>query len=288
VVWDDGPNTCGNPCPVVDRASGDVVLLLTWNDGRDREPAIIAQESQDTRRVFLTRSADDGLSWSEPVEITDDVKKADWTWYATGPGNGIQLERFAGPGRLVVPCDHIEAGTNRYFSHVILSDDGGHTWRLGGSTPRDAVNECAVVELADGELLLNMRNYDRSRRARQTARSPDGGETWTDQRHDPALVEPVCQASLVRLLWPGDDGEPGTLLFSNPASADARERMTVRASHDGGRTWPWSRVLHAGPSAYSSLAVLPDGRALCLFEAGDAHPYEAIVLREIGIEPGGR
>lgn len=270
VLWDDGPNTCGNPAPVVDRETGTICLLATWNRGDDTEREIIDGTSTDTRRVFVIRSDDDGRTWSEPDEITAAVKADDWTWYATGPGNGIQLARGAHAGRLVVPCDHIEFGTKRYFSHAIFSDDGGATWQRGASTPQDQVNECAVVERADGTLLLNMRNYDRSQRTRQIAFSDDGGATWRDQRHDPALVEPICQASLAR-----DAG--GRLLFSNPASKDARTHLTVRLSTDDGATWSHRTLLHAGPSAYSQLVVLGDGRVACLFEAGESSPYEAIV-----------
>ena len=43
--------------------------------------------------------------------------------------------------------------------------------------------------LAGGRLMLNMRNYDRSKRNRQVAVSPDGGLTWTEQRFDDALSE---------------------------------------------------------------------------------------------------
>ena len=122
-VWDDGPNTCGNPCPVVDRTTGTVWLLLTWNRGDDPEPKIIARQSKDTRRVFVTHSTDDGVTWTKPTEITDSTKLTNWTWYATGPGAGIQIERGPHQRRLVIPCDHIEAGTKRYYSHVIYSDD---------------------------------------------------------------------------------------------------------------------------------------------------------------------
>ena len=98
--------------------------------------------------MFVTHSTDDGLSWSDPREITADVKRDDWTWYATGPGSGIQIQHGPHQGRLVIPCDHIEAGTKRYYSHVIYSDDHGKSWQLGGSTPQHQVNECEVVELA--------------------------------------------------------------------------------------------------------------------------------------------
>ncbi|MCC7374225.1 MAG: exo-alpha-sialidase [Verrucomicrobiales bacterium] len=275
-VWDDGPNTCGNPCPVLDRETGTIWLLLTWNRGDDHETDIIAQRSTDTRRVFVARSTDDGVTWSQPREITASTKLTNWTWYATGPGAGIQLERGPRRGRLMIPCDHIEAGTRRYFSHVIYSDDHGATWSLGGSTPKDQVNECEVAELADGRLLLNMRNYDPSKKTRQQAISADGGKTWTDQQLVPELVEPICQASLRRMAWPTPN-QPGVLLFSNPAST-RRERLTVRANFDEGRTWPKSKLVENGPSAYSCLTRLANGEAGLLYETGDKGPYEALVF----------
>lgn len=276
VVWDDAANTCGNPCAVLDRDTGTLWLLLTWNRGDDPEPKIIAGESQDTRRVFVTQSTDDGQTWATPCEITAAVKKPEWTWYATGPGAGLQIEQGPHRGRLVIPCDHIEAGTRKYFSHVIFSDDHGKTWQRGGSTPHDQVNECEVAEIADGQLLLNMRNYDPKVRVRQQAVSPDGGITWTHQRHVPELVDPICQASLRRYSWPGA-GRRNVLLFANPASTK-RERLTLRVSNDDGATWPVARLLDPRPSAYSCLAVLPNGDVGVLYEAGDRGPYETLVF----------
>lgn len=281
-LWDDGPHTCGNPCAVLDRETGTLWLLMTWNRGDDPESKIIAQESHDTRRVFVAYSTDDGLTWSEPREITAEVKAPDWTWYATGPGAGIQMERGPHRGRLVIPCDHIEAGTRHYYSHVIFSDDHGHTWQRGGSTPRHQVNECEVAERSDGSLLLNMRNYDRRQQTRQQAVSSDGGFTWTEQHHVPELIEPICQASLRRYRWP-DANQRSVLLFTNPASAQ-RERLTVRASFDEGRTWPVSRLLDPRPSAYSCLAVLPDQTVGLLYETGNASPYESLVFARFPLE----
>ena len=211
IVWDDADNTCGNPAPVVDQKTGNIVLLSTWNLGSDHEKQIIDQISKDTRRIFVLSSSDDGVSWSKASEITSDVKLPNWTWYATGPCNGIQMQSKKYRGRLVIPCDHIEANTKKYFSHSIYSDDGGQTWKLGGTTPSDQVNECSVAELPKGTLMLNMRNYT-SVRVRQVAMSKDGGVTWSELQRDTTLIEPVCQASL---LWYGKKGRKPFLAFSN-------------------------------------------------------------------------
>lgn len=283
VVWADEENTCGNPAPVVDRQTGAVWLLSTWNRGEDHERKIIDRTSRDTRRIFVASSSDDGITWTQPREITPEVKLANWTWYATGPGGGIQMTRGPRSGRLVIPCDHIEADTKHYYSHVIYSDDHGQNWKLGGSTPRSQVNECEIVELAGGRLMLNMRNYDRTHHRRQVAISDDGGLTWADQRFDEALIEPICQAAIRRWRWPAQD-QTEVIAFSNPASQHARTNLTLRASFDDGRTWPAARVLHPGPSAYSDLAVLADGRIACLFEAGATNSYETIRLVRLPLE----
>lgn len=277
VVWDDGDNVCGNPAPVADRKTGNIILLSTWNLGSDHESQIIDGTSRDTRRIFALTSTDDGRSWSAAKEITRTVKRPDWTWYATGPVNGIQVGKGKYKGRLVIPCDHIEAGTKKYFSHTIHSDDGGATWSLGGSTPADQVNESTVAELPGGRLMLNMRNYT-SVRIRQTSVSSDGGESWSALKGDTALIEPVCQASL--LSYKPRFRRP-VLAFSNPASQASRTSMTVRISIDGGESWKLKQVIHDGPAAYSNLVALPNGNLACLYEAGIRSPYEGIVFQEL-------
>lgn len=283
LVWDDGGNTCGNPAPVLDARTGRVLLLSTWNLGSDHEPQIINQTSKDTRRIFVMHSDDDGLNWSKAREITADVKQKDWTWYATGPCNGVQIRKGSHAGRLIIPCDHIEAGSKKYFSHAIYSDDGGDNWTLGGSTPTDQVNECSVAELPKGKLLLNMRNYNQIR-FRRTSSSEDGGKTWSALRQDTSLPEPVCQASLIRV-W--EAGRKPVLAFSNPASQKGRANMTVRWSFDGGHSWAVSKVVHPGPSAYSNLVELPGRRVGLLFEGGSANPYEGIAWQVMEIPKKG-
>jgi sialidase-1 len=276
VLWDDADNTCGNPCPVLDASTGTLWLLLTHNLGRDREKDIIARTVRGSRSVWLLSSTDHGKTWTKPAEITATTKDPSWTWYATGPGIGIQIQHGPHAGRLVVPCDHnydgLDPKNSQRASHVIFSDDHGKTWKLGG-TLQPGMNECQVAELFDerGTLLMDMRSY-RGKSARAEARSGDGGETWSEIVDVPALVEPVCQASLLR-----HDGAK-LLLFSNPAHPKQRVNLTVRASADDAQTWRDVVVLHAGPSAYSSLVALSATEAGCLYERGETRAYEKITF----------
>lgn len=266
LVADRGDDTIGNPCPVQDAKTGRIFLPLTSNPGNITERQMIDRTVPDRRTVFLTTSDDDGLTWAILTEITSFTRKPEWTWYATGPGVGIQMRT----GRLVIPCDHAIEGKTATMSHVIYSDDRGKTWQIGGSS-EPGTNECQVVELRNGTLMLNMRNYHRQNR-RAVALSHDGGLTWDPMTHDAALIEPVCQASLIAR----DD----VLYFSNPASTK-RERLMVRLSHDQGQSWSAGYVVHPGPAAYSCLAPLKKNRIGCLYECGETSAYERIVFTSL-------
>ncbi len=285
LVWEDGANVCGNPTAVVDEETGRIWLLLTWNLGTDTERAIIENRGKDTRRVFVTFSDDDGRTWDIPRDITSQAKKPEWGWYATGPGMGIQLKNGPHKGRLVIPCDHSymdDEGSYEYGSHIIFSDDNGQTWEIGGViAPK--MNECQVVELESipGAMLMNMRSYY-GNNLRAQAESIDGGNTWTKPFEVKDLIEPVCQAAILRYAW-SDEPQGNLMLFSNPAST-SRDNMTVKQSKDEGKTWSVVEILEEGPSAYSALAVLPGGKVLCLFERGMNNPYEKVTLATFYLE----
>jgi len=278
VIYEEGGNaevTIGNPCPVIDQTTGTIWLPFC----------------RDNDDVLLTHSTDDGQTWAPPVEITADVKRNDWGWYATGPGVGIQLTHPRYAGRLVIPCDHREEvdGQSVKMSHCFYSDDGGRSWQMGQSVDKHT-DECQVVELADGRLMINMRNYwgrtgKVAERAgmRAIAYSEDGGQHWSDVEFDPTLIEPVCQASFLRYTE-GDEHEKNRLLFANPASKTRRHELTIRLSYDEGRTWPVARVLHPGPAAYCCLTVMPDQTIGCLYENGKEHSYEKITLARFTLE----
>ncbi|MBC8766424.1 exo-alpha-sialidase [Arenibacter sp. BSSL-BM3] len=280
VLWHDEGNTCGNPSPVVDRTTGHIFLLSTWNLGEDHESEIIAQKSKDTRRVFVLKSENEGESWSVPKEITSDVKLPNWTWYATGPGSGIQILGGRYKDRLVIASDHIEAVTKKYYSHTIYSDDNGETWELGGSTPLDQVNECEVVELSDHRLMLNMRNYDRQMSSRQLAYSDDGGESWKDMHHHESLIEPICQASTLRFDYKGQV----YVLFANPADTKNRVNMTIRGSSDDGKSWPMVKQFFPGASAYSDLTPIDRKNIGILYEGGYKSAYQGIIWESVSIK----
>jgi sialidase-1 len=270
VIADQGADTIGNTCPVVDLTTKTIFLLLTANS-RSLNKRQLIDGILGTRTVWITKSTDDGKTWSAPAEITTQVKDSAWGWVATGPGNGIQLSS----GRLIVPSNHRVKGNETPISYVMYSDDHGGTWKKGADVGENT-NESQVVELADGSLMINARSYaGKSRRA--VAISHDGGLSWSPVRLDETLVEPICQASIFRL-------SKGRLLFSNPNDPKQRRNLTVRLSNDDGKTWPVSRVLDPGPAAYSSLVLLPDRTIGCLYEKGPSRGDNSLVFARFNLE----
>lgn len=286
VVWNDKLNTCGNPCPVVDQETGRIWLWMTWNDGQDDESEIIHKTSKSSRRPFLCYSDDDGLTWSEALDMSESCKDPSWGWYATGPGFAIQLKNEKHRGRLLIPANHsyddpegnVRKGPYSYGAHVLISDDHGKTWRM--SEPiKPGCNESQVTELTDGTLLMNMRSYN-GKYSRAVSKSEDGGENWSAIGHDYQLVESKCQASILNY---GNYKGKNYHLFSNPAVPIGRTHMTLKISDNDCQTWETSKLIYEGPSAYSCLVRLPNGNIGIFYEAGEKKPYET--MRFVSIPP---
>ncbi len=274
LIYEEGGDakiTIGNPCPVQDEKTGTIWLPLC----------------RDNDDVLMMHSDDDGQTWSEPEDITSQVKLPDWGWYATGPGVGIQLNHGPHAGRLVIPCDHSEKfeGKRTKFSHCFYSDDGGVSWQLGDSVAPHT-DECQVVEVGN-QLVINMRNYwgkDAGKHElgnmRAFAYSDDGGQTWSELEFDKELIEPICQASLIEWI-PQLRESPSTYVFSNPASKNKRRNMTIRMSDGAPGNWRTSKTIYDGSAAYSSLAMLSKDRIGCLYERDN---YGRITLAIVDLD----
>jgi sialidase-1 len=263
VLVHESGRSINQPSPILDRETGLVWLLFC----------------KDNQQVFVTDNSDDGLTWSQPREITDQTRDSTWKYVASGPGHGIQLSSGrllvaawgdASPGPVTWPPHWGEIE----FTFAMFSDDHGKTWQRGRPMYENATEEGMVVETENKQVFIALRSLHGNRRGH--ALSSDGGYSWSRIQFDEALPDPPAHASILRVFARGS-GDKARLLFVNPASARSRTRLTARLSDDDGRTWPVSRVLHKGSAAYSDLALADDGSVLCLYEA--EHYSELVLAR---------
>ncbi|CAL9648248.1 exo-alpha-sialidase [Streptomyces sp. enrichment culture] len=284
VVNDGGGDTHGNPAPVVDRATGRVLLLETYNAGRT-DAANCAVPC--ARTPHLQYSDDDGRTWSAPRDLGPEIRPPGWNaWYATGPVHGVQLTGGAHPGRLVVGVNAETWDGGRVTANhaaLVVSDDGGATWRTGATntwpvaadgTFRQKPSELTLTERADGALLVSGREEQGTDLGHRTqALSRDGGDSFTAPfRALPDLYAPQVQGAVLRL---GD-----RVLLSAPADPDRRRTMTVRSSYDGGATWDGAdrgAVVTHDWSGYSDLVAVDDGGTVgLLYEGGKTDARDEI------------
>ena len=235
-------------------------------------------------RCFYQQSGDDGLTWSQPVEITPTFEKFrsayDWKVLASGPNHSIQLRT----GRLIVPV-WLSTGTggNAHRPSVtatIYSDDQGRTWHAGEiAVPCTDEwinpNETIAIELADGRVMLNVRSESKAHRRLVTI-GPDGATGWSTPKFHDALLDPICMAGIVRYSTETSGGK-NRILFSNPHNLDRadgkaepgksrdRKNISVKLSYDEGQTWPVNKSVEPGFSAYSDIAVTNEGTILCFY-----------------------
>lgn len=287
VIAEDASNFVGNPAPVVDPKTGRVVVLATHKDGDDTEIEILTGNGDDSSRVWLLSSTDDGRTWGRPDDITSTVKADTWRWYTVGPGHAIALRHGPHKGRLVAAANHTDAEKGA-GDHVLYSDDGGRTWQQGADdTPggSDHPDENTVAELADGTLVFISRNQNEGATwHRLRATSTDGGETFaTPYAPIEDLAVPVVQGSTL-FVERADAPGRGTLYFSAPADQSERKDLTIRASQNGGKTWSVGTKVVSGPSSYSDLIELPGNRIGDLYEVGTANPTERIDFTVQGLQ----
>ncbi|MBH1938235.1 exo-alpha-sialidase [Streptomyces sp. AV19] len=276
IVGAGNGDTYGNPAPVVDRGTGRILLVTTSNRGRtDAESCAVPCE----RVPHLQYGGSDGTDWSRPSDLTVALRPRGWnSWYATGPGHGIQLAHGRHRGRLLVGVNaESHDGTRLTAGHAALvySDDGGGHWRLGAvdthpvapdGTYRQRPSELTLAEREDGTVYVNGREQNGTDLGnRDEAVSRDGGRTFAAPfRALPDLYAPTVQGSVLPL-------GPDRWLFAAPADPDRRRTVTIRSSYDQGRTWEGverGRTVTADWSGYSDMTSTGPGTVGLLYEAG--------------------
>ena len=264
VVNESGKLSLNNPQAVV-LDSGRVLLM--YQQSKLGEFKAKPGFGDDSYVTFTQFSDDDGKTWSDPVDVTKQTKRATVvTSVASGPGIGIVLRRGGHKGRILMPFNQGPFGDWRVYA--AYSDDGGESWAMGEVPEEDGkghANEVQFVELSDGTVMLNARSQGKGNtKHRKVAFSEDGGVTWSKLQDDPNLIEPTCQASILRYSWP-EDGK-SRILFCNPATTKSRSNGLLRVSEDEGKTWTRSKEIYADGFAYCCLAKLSDGKVGVLFE----------------------
>ncbi|HMR16066.1 MAG: exo-alpha-sialidase [Confluentibacter sp.] len=253
--------SASDPSMIVDKVTNEIFLFYNYMD---------LDTEKDIYYLHVVKSADNGKTWSEPMDITSQIAKPEWhkDFKFITSGRGIQTRS----GKLLHTMVNLNSGL-----HLFGSDDHGKTWYFI-DTPIQPADESKVIELADGTLMINARVNGKGMRYVHT--STDEGKTWTT-KEAPELIDPGCNASIIRYTSIEDGYKKNRLLFSNAKSKKGRVNMTVRISYDEGKTWSEGKTIYEGPSAYSDLTVLENGDIGLFFEQDEytKNPFVSFSLK---------
>lgn len=275
-------NGVGDPSILVDEKTGTIWVVAAWTHGMGNQRAwwssYPGMDLNHTAQLVLAKSDDDGQTWSEPINITSQVKDPSWYFLLQGPGRGISMQ----DGTLVFPIQFIDS-TRVPNAGVMYSKDHGKTWNLH-SLAHTNTTEAQVAEVEPGVLMLNMR--DNRGGSRAIATTKDLGKTWVEHPSSrSALQESVCMASLIKVDAKDNITGKKLLLFSNPNVTKGRSHITIKASIDGGLTWPDEYQLMLDENegwGYTCLSMIDKETVGIFYESSVAHmTFQAIKLKDL-------
>lgn len=275
-------NGVGDPSILVDTKTNTVWIVAAWTHGMGNQRAWWSShpgmDMNHTAQLMMVKSTDDGKTWSEPINITEQVKDPSWYFLLQGPGRGITMS----DGTLVFPTQFIDS-TRIPNAGIMYSKDQGKTWKMHNMA-RTNTTEAQVVEIEPGVLMLNMR--DNRGGSRAVSITKDLGKSWTEHASSrKALNEPVCMASLLNVKALDNVLNKDILLFSNPNTVKGRDHITIKASLDKGLTWlpEHQLLLDEDPGwGYSCLTMIDKETIGILYESSVAHmTFQAVKLTDI-------
>ena len=291
-------NGIGDPSVLYDHTTHTIWVAGLWMSGASEDDMLWwasrpGMEPDETGQMILVKSTDDGVTWSEPVNITKQVKDPSWQLLLQGPGRGITLA----DGTLVFPAQFkadigikaLDGGQYTAHSTIIYSRDGGTTWDIGtGAKPN--TTEAQAVQLSGGSLMLNMRD-DLNRtvkdenNGRAVAVTSDLGKTWNvHTSSNSGLREPNCMASIIAANVEAGGRKQQVLFFSNPNNKETRTNMTIKASLDGGNSWPEEYFMELNESpgfGYSCMTMADENTIGILYEGVKDLYFQKIPVTEI-------
>jgi sialidase-1 len=291
-------NGIGDPCILYDEKTGTIWVAALWMSGATEKDMLWwaskpGMKPDETGQFIIVKSTDDGKTWSQPINITSQIKDPAWQLLLQGPGMGITLK----DGTLVFPAQFkadigtksLDGGQYTCHSTIVYSKDQGNTWHIGTGA-KSNTTEAQVVELTNGSLMLNMRD-DRNRKdksesnGRAVAVTKDLGKTWTvHPSSNSALQESNCMASIISAEIEIGGKSRKVLFFSNPNDKEARKNMTIKTSLDGGLTWPgeYQVLLNSETGyGYSCMSMIDNKTIGIVYEGVKELYFQKIPLNDL-------